>query len=92
MTPHGQKRHLEVPNSERQHSLVIDAVEAENVRLIFRRFREGTGNAYTCENYYHRAGFIKAFALKKDLQELTTRDIVERSSFPLVDPAKAGLN
>jgi hypothetical protein len=54
MTPHGQKRHLEFPHSERQHSLVIDAVEAENVRLIFRLFRQGTGNAYTCENYYSR--------------------------------------
>ena len=88
MTPHGKKRHLEFPHSERPQSLVIDAVEAENVRL----FREGTGNACTCENYYYRAGFIKDFAWKKDLQDLTTRDIVERSSFPLVDPAKAGLN
>jgi hypothetical protein len=68
--------------SERQYSLVIDAVEAENVRLMLRLFRQGTGNAYPCENYYYRAGFIKAFASKKDLQDLTTPNIVERSSCP----------
>ena len=38
---------------------------------------------YTCENYQYRAGFIKAYAWKKELQELTTPDVVAFRSWLL---------